>query len=28
MEKCESCQKKSMTFEKVDTEPDLDEEGY
>jgi len=28
MEKCDSCQKKGMTFEKVDVEPDLDEEGY
>jgi len=28
MEKCESCQKKSMSFEKVDAEADLDEEGY
>jgi hypothetical protein len=28
MEKCESCQKMSMSFEKVDAEADLDEEGY
>ena len=28
MEKCESCQKMSMSFEKVATESDLDEEGY
>jgi len=27
MEKCESCQKADMTFEKVDVEPDSDEEG-
>ena len=28
MEKCESCQRNDMTFEKVDAEPDSDEEGY
>jgi len=28
MEKCKSCQRKDMTFEKVDAESDLDEEGY
>jgi len=28
MEKCESCQKASMSFDKVHAEPDLDEEGY
>ena len=28
MEKCESCQKMSMSFEKAATESDLDEEGY
>jgi len=28
MEKCESCQRADMTFEKVTVEPDLDEEGY
>jgi len=28
VEKCESCQKKSMSFEKVVAEPDGDEEGY
>ena len=28
MEKCESCQKMSMSFDKVHAEPDLDEEGY
>ncbi|WP_182130531.1 hypothetical protein [Nitrosopumilus sp. b3] len=28
MEKCESCQRRDMTFEKVDSDPDLDEEGY
>ncbi|MCV0401084.1 MAG: hypothetical protein K5777_03770 [Nitrosopumilus sp.] len=28
VEKCESCQKKEMTFEKINAEPDLDEEGY
>ena len=27
MEKCESCQQRDMTFEKIDAEPDLDEEG-
>jgi len=27
MEKCESCQRADMTFEKVDAEPDSDEEG-
>ena len=27
MEKCESCQKKDMTFKKVDAEPDVNEEG-
>ena len=28
MEKCESCQRKDMTFEKISAEPDSDEEGY
>ena len=28
MEKCESCQKKYMTFEKVDADPNSDEEGF
>ena len=28
MEKCESCQKMSMSFDKVNVEADLDEEGY
>ena len=28
MEKCESCQKMSMSFDKVDAEHDPDEEGY
>ncbi len=28
MEKCESCQRNDMTFEKVGAEPDSDEEGY
>jgi len=28
MEKCESCQGKDMAFEKVNAEPDSDEEGY
>ncbi|MCH8915639.1 MAG: hypothetical protein IIA82_07345 [Thaumarchaeota archaeon] len=28
MEKCESCQRNDMTFEKVDAEPYSDEEGY
>jgi hypothetical protein len=28
MEKCESCQKKDMSFEQVNKEPDSDEEGY
>ncbi len=28
MEKCESCQRADMTLEKVDAEPDSDEEGY
>jgi len=28
MEKCESCQRADMTFEKVDSQPDSDEEGY
>ena len=28
MEKCESCQKMSMSFDKVHAEPDVDEEGY
>jgi len=27
MEKCGSCQGKDMTFEKVNAEPDADEEG-
>ena len=27
MEKCESCQRKDMSFEKVNAEPDPDEEG-
>ena len=27
-EKCESCQKKEMSFEPVNAEPDSDEEGY
>ncbi len=26
-EKCESCQRADMTFEKVNAEPDVDEEG-
>ncbi|WP_187146195.1 MULTISPECIES: hypothetical protein [Nitrosopumilus] len=26
-EKCESCQKKEMTFEKINAEPDSSEEG-
>ncbi len=26
-EKCESCQKKEMSFEKVGSEPDVNEEG-
>lgn len=28
MEKCESCQKPDMSFEKVEKEPDFNEEGY
>ena len=28
MEKCESCQRADMTFEKITAEPDSDEEGY
>ena len=28
MEKCESCQRADMTLEKVNAEPDSDEEGY
>ena len=28
MEKCESCQKKDMAFEKADAEPNSDEEGF
>jgi hypothetical protein len=28
MEKCESCQRKDMTFEKIDAESDSNEEGY
>ncbi len=28
MEKCESCQRADMTFEKVSSESDSDEEGY
>jgi len=28
MERCESCQRKNMTFEKIDTEPDFNEEGH
>jgi len=28
MEKCESCQRKDMSFEKVNVEPNVDEEGY
>jgi len=28
MEKCESCQKKDMAFEKVDAEPNSNEEGF
>jgi len=28
VEKCESCQGADMTFEKVSTEPESDEEGY
>ncbi|MEX0863063.1 hypothetical protein [Nitrosopumilus sp.] len=28
MEKCESCQRRDMTFEKVDAELDPNEEGY
>ena len=28
MEKCESCQKSEMTFEKVNAQPDSNEEGY
>ena len=28
LEKCESCQKKDMAFEKVNPEPDSNEEGY
>jgi len=28
VEKCESCQKKDMAFEKVDAEPNSDEEGF
>jgi len=27
-EKCESCQGTDMTFNKIDAEPNLDEEGY
>ena len=27
MEKCSSCQEKDMTFEKVDAQPDPNEEG-
>ncbi len=27
VEKCESCQKKDMSFEKIDAEPDVNEEG-
>lgn len=27
-EKCESCQKKTMSFEKINAEPDVNEEGY
>jgi len=27
MEKCESCQRADMTFEKIAAEPDSDEEG-
>ena len=28
MEKCESCQRKSMTFNKINSEPDSNEEGF
>ena len=28
MEKCESCQRKDMSFEKENVESNLDEEGY
>jgi len=28
MEKCESCQKPDMSFEKVEKEPDFNEERY
>ena len=28
MEKCESCQKSEMTFEKVNSQSDPNEEGY
>jgi len=28
MEKCESCQREDMSFEKVNAEPDPDEEGF
>ena len=28
MEKCESCQRKDMSFEKANVEPNVDEEGY
>ncbi len=27
-EKCESCQRADMTFEKINKEPDADEEGF
>ncbi|MCV0393073.1 MAG: hypothetical protein K5790_07265 [Nitrosopumilus sp.] len=27
MEKCESCQKSDMIFEKINAEPDVNEEG-
>jgi len=27
-EKCESCQRADMSFEKVNAEPDADEEGF
>jgi len=28
MEKCESCQGKDMSFEKINAEPNVDEDGY
>ncbi len=28
IEKCESCQRADMTFEKIDAEPNSDEEGF